>query len=292
MKLCLNCGTSYGNTDWQCPACAAVPQRRSGFKCFAPDAMGDGRGFDPVFFKELANLESGNFWFRGRNRLIVWALKHWFPKATSLLEVGCGTGFVLSGIAKALPDMTLVGSELYFEGLAIAAEKVPTATFLQMDATLIPFDREFDVVGAFDMLEHIERDDLVLEQLYRATVPGGGIMITVPQHPSLWSKVDEYAKHVRRYRGADLEKKVSQAGFRVVMVTSFVSVLLPFMYLSRLNARAKSASFDPLSELRLPRLLNWGLGSALAIEEFFIRCGLRLPAGGSLLLVAVKTEAL
>lgn len=259
-----------------------------GFECFAPAAAREGKGFDPAFFKQLARLESRNFWFRGRNRLIVWALKNWFPRAASLLEVGCGTGFVLAGIAQALPHLRLFGSELYCEGLKFAADAVPTATLFQMDATRIPYESEFDVVGAFDMLEHVERDDIVLQQLYRATVPGGGIMLTVPQHPSLWSKVDEYARHVRRYRRRDLEEKVRQAGFRILIVTSFVSTLLPLMYLSRFLARRTGPKFDPLSELKLPGFVNWGLERILDVEARLIRSGIRLPVGGSLFLVGEK----
>lgn len=261
----------------------------SGFDCFSPEAALEGKGFDPAFFEELARLESRNFWFRARNRLIVWALKHWFPGAKNFLEVGCGTGFVLSGIARALPHLRLSGSELYCEGLKFAAEATPTATLFQMDATRIPYEDEFDIVGAFDMLEHVKRDETVLRQLYRATVPGGGIMITVPQHPSLWSKVDAHAKHERRYRRRDLEEKVGQAGFRVLMVTSFVSLLLPLMYLSRFMAACqREADFDALAELKLPAPVNWGLEQILAMEVALIRSGIRLPVGGSLLLVGEK----
>ena len=54
------------------------------------------------------------------------------------MEVGCGTGFVLSGIARALLQIRLTGSEIFIEGLAFAANRLPGAVFLQMDARSIP----------------------------------------------------------------------------------------------------------------------------------------------------------
>ena len=64
---------------------------------------------------------------------------------------------------------------------------------IQMDARSIPYTDEFDVVGAFDVLEHVEQDAEALSAMYRACRTGGGILITVPQHKFLWSAVDEYA---------------------------------------------------------------------------------------------------
>ena len=44
-------------------------------------------------------------------------------------------------------------------------------------------DLAHENIGAFDVLEHIQEDTAVLPQLFQATRPGGGIMLTVPQHP-------------------------------------------------------------------------------------------------------------
>ena len=79
-----------------------------------------------------------------------------------------------------------------------------------MDARRIPFEREFDVVGAFDVLEHIVEDEDVLGQMFKATRPGGGLLVTVPQHPFLWSASDEHAMHQRRYSRAELRRKVER----------------------------------------------------------------------------------
>lgn len=290
MRACLRCDACFEGPAWRCPACGHEPALRGGFPAFAPELAGAGSGFDPALFDELARLESRHFWFRARNRLIVWALDRYFPHARRILEVGCGTGFVLSGVAAARPHAELTGSEVEPGGLAHAARRVPGAQLIQMDARRVPYRDEFDLCAACDVIEHIEDDAAVLAALHRAAVPGGGLLITVPQHPWLWSAHDEHARHVRRYRAAELRRKVTQAGWTVLRMTSFVSLLLPAMALSRLARRRADAAADPLAELRIGPAANWLLERALDAERALIRAGVPLPAGGSLLVVARRSH--
>lgn len=288
MRLCLRCRTPFGGAEWRCPQCGASPERIDGFLAFAPGLARGAEGYDPAHFGELARLEAANFWFRARNRLIGWALGRYFPAARSMLEIGCGTGFVLAGIAESRPQLRLTGSEAATQGLGFAARRVPSAELIQMDARQIPFREEFDVVGAFDVVEHIADDRAVLREAGAALAPGGGLMLTVPQHPALWSEYDVHAGHVRRYRAAELRARVTEAGLEVVRMTSFVSLLLPPMMLSRLTQRAPKAQYDPLAELRMAAWLNRLLEATLGAERALIRAGISFPAGGSLLLVARK----
>ena len=295
MKVCIACGSTHRGDDWHCPDCGMRPAEIAGFLAFAPDLALDSPGFHADLFGDLAELEAGNFWFRARNALIVWALTTYFPDCRTMLEVGTGTGFVLSGIHAGRPSIELSGSEIFSAGLAFAAERVPAARFYQMDARHIPFRDEFDVIGAFDVLEHIEDDVAVIEEVGRALRPGGGFLISVPQHPSLWSQQDDHAFHVRRYTARAIRRKVEAAGFEVMRMTSFVSLLLPMMVASRLRMRHASpdtdTEFDVIDELRQPRAVNVALEAVMTIERTLIRRGVSFPAGGSLLLVARKTDA-
>ncbi|MCX7099400.1 MAG: methyltransferase domain-containing protein [Methylococcales bacterium] len=246
-------------------------------------------GFKAHYFNKLAEVESGNFWFCGRNRIILWALRKYIPELKSFLEIGCGTGFVISGISKQFPEAKLFGSEYLEEGLVHARQRLPTAEFSQMDARYIPYESELDAIGAFDVLEHIEDDEAVLEQIYKALKPGGFVFITVPQHRWLWSTTDEYACHVRRYVANDLHRKARKAGFEIVRSTSFVSTLLPAMFLSRFFQQdKKDISIDEVTELRINPILNKIFEGFLYVELVLIRAGITLPIGGSRLLVARK----
>lgn len=251
-------------------------------------AVAAGRGFSPESFSHLVGIEERSFWFAGRNRLITVAMERYFPQATSFLEVGCGTGYVLLGLQAARPSLTLCGSELFEEGLEFARARLPGARLLQADARALPFHEEFDVAGAFDVLEHIDDDERALASMRDAIRPGGGVLITVPQHPRLWSPADDYAEHQRRYTRRELREKLDRAGFRVLRMTSFVTAALPAMVVSRARQRHDSAPYDPTAEHRAAERLAKPLGAALAAETWLIQHGVTFPVGGSLLAVAQR----
>jgi SAM-dependent methyltransferase len=157
LKKCVKCQVLFENETFLCPDCGFQPEIVNGFESFAPDFITDEAGFRPEAFEKLYSLEAQNFWFRARNKMILWALDTFFPYADNMLEIGCGTGYVLEGIAKYRPKMALSGSELFAEGLQFAARRVKdSGRLFQMDARRIPFENEFDIIGAFDVLEHIE----------------------------------------------------------------------------------------------------------------------------------------
>jgi SAM-dependent methyltransferase len=257
---------------------------------FSPKLALSDTGFKASYFAPLAAQEAGHFWFRARNAMIVWALGKYGAGVSSFMEIGCGTGFVLQGIACAFPKMILVGSEIYPEGIAFAADRVAGGEFMQMDARNIPYVVEFDAIGAFDVLEHIDEDEVVLEQMYRALKPRGLLLLTVPQHRWLWSGTDDYACHVRRYAAQDMHEKLKRAGFAVVRSTSFVTSLLPVMFVSRLLQRGKNRSLDPPAELRINPFANLVFEGILRVELGLIRKGISFPVGGSLLVAAEKVE--
>ena len=287
MKRCLSCEALFESGDWTCPKCGYQPLLRDEMYQFTEEPPDAHAGFKPEYFARLAEIEKSNFWFRARNELIQWALTNYFPDAKSLFEVGCGTGFVLAGIRETFPGMRLAGSEIFADGLAIAKTRLPNVEFYQMDARRIPFECEFDVVGAFDVLEHIMEDENVLVQMFNAAQPGGGLLVTVPQHPFLWSASDQHAMHQRRYNCTELRRKVKSAGFQVERITSFNSLLLPLMMWSRLQ-RKRAHDFQPWREFEIGPTLNKTLQSILKFERMVIKTGASFPAGGSLLLVGRK----
>jgi len=160
-----------------------------------------------------------------------------------------------------------------------------------MDARAIPARDHFDVIGAFDVIEHIPEDETVLRAIHAALKPGGGAMIAVPQHPWLWSPLDDAGRHQRRYRRGELEGKLERTGFAVVHSTSFNAVLLPLLVASRALMKRRAArgkAVDPLGETRAPGWLNGVLSMALRAEVALSAAGVRWPAGGSRVVVARK----
>jgi SAM-dependent methyltransferase len=272
-----------------CSDCGHSVEMRDGIPIFAPGLADTISGMDPALFGKLARWENNNYWFVPRNRLITGLLAHYFPAAQSFMELGCGSGFVLSAISQVKPWRRLVGSELHPSGLAIARKRLgDRADFVQLDARTIPLRGVFDVIGAFDVLEHVENDGAVLAAMYQALGSRGGVMLTVPQHPWLWSNADESALHVRRYRKGELEGKVHAAGFRILLSTSYTSLLLPVMAASRSRGMAKSDSLR--NEFELPAVANALLRAILQFEVSLTLTGIRFPVGGSRVVVAEKIE--
>ena len=249
-------------------------------------------GYDPAAFAQIVEFEDRSWWFRSRNRLIEQTVRQLFPQAASALEIGCGTGYTLGALRGALPGAALTGTELFEEGLRVARDRWPAVRLMQADARRLPFGAEFDLAGAFDVLEHIDDDVTALSELRRVLRPGGGLVATVPQHRWLWSAADDYAQHQRRYSRRELVARVQGAGFTVRLVTSFVTFPLPAMALSRITRRVKGQrleDYDPWAEFRIPPLLNSAFELLATVERQAIARGVSLPAGGSLLVAAVAS---
>jgi SAM-dependent methyltransferase len=280
--------------DGQCAACGRHAEGRP--LCSSCDAnarsawiylSGEGQGnYSDTFFTLLEALEPRSFWFRARNELVVWALRTYLGGASRFLEVGCGTGFVLAAVHERAPRLEVMGAELYPEGLAVARRRLPGIPLVQMTALDIPFVESFDAIGAFDVLEHIEDDEGALREMGRAVTLGGGLLVTVPQHPRLWSAADDFASHVRRYRRDELIAKAERAGWKPVRVTSFVTLPLPMFALSRVAGARRGRAYDLEHELGLPKPIDRCLESLMRVERAMLAHGVSFPIGASLLFVA------
>lgn len=286
MRKCLACNSVYISLRPICPNCPWASDQINNFPAYSKELSIENDGFKASHFKILAELEANHFWFKARNKLIIWALSKYYPDFNSFLEIGCGTGFVLSGIAKEFPGRQFSGSELLVDGLSYAAacQKHPIE-FMQMDARQIPFFREFDCIGAFDVLEHIKEDSQVLLQINQALKTKGLLLLTVPQHQWLWSEIDLIACHVRRYDMRSLHRKLEEANFEIIRSTSFVFSLLPMMLISR-KLQEKSTAKDSYKELKLPSVINSSFEKILNTEIRLIQKGINFRIGGSRLVIA------
>ena len=287
MKRCLHCQHLFDSADWKCPSCEMAPLQDSGIPVFAPELAATDVNFDPAAFARLAQVEDRNFWFRSRSSLIAQFVGAFFPDARRFMEVGVGTGVVHAAIAREHPQLELHASEMLISGARHARDRLGGKTRLyQFDACNLPFEQEFDLIGAFDVIEHINEDELVLAGMRRALRPGGGILLTVPQHPWLWSRQDEVARHKRRYTAADLHAKVQRAGFTILRSTSFVTLLLPLLAAIRVFDRKPVQHAGMATGLGLPGPVNALLYGCMEAERNLLLPWLDLPVGGSRIVAA------
>lgn len=268
-----------------------------GIKCYNLDSAITNDYYPPGAFEELFSLEQNNFWFRARNRLIIYLFKKYMPAGKTelkTLEIGCGTGYVLRGL-KQFSNLKLFGAEIFLQGLGFAAKRLPDIEFFQLDATKQQFISEFDIICTFDVLEHIEKDEITIKNIFTALNNNGLFFISVPRHQFMWSAIDELSNHKRRYSKKELNSKLKKAGFKVLYASSFVFSLFPFMIISRMLNRKtlpknKDNSENLLHELKIAKPLNRMFYLFMLVDELLIKMGIRLPYGGSLLMVAKKEK--
>jgi SAM-dependent methyltransferase len=250
---------------------------------------------EAVAFADLFAAEDRHFWFRGRNRVIAGAVRgaaRDLPPGYRVLEVGCGTGYVLRMLERECRGAEVVGSEVSDEGVAFARRRVGCPV-VRADVYALPFPHPFHLVGMFDVLEHLPDDARALRGLRAATAPGGRLVLTVPAYMSLWSHTDESSGHYRRYTPATLRQVLACAGWAVERVTPFMLPLVPLMWAgrkvaalaNRLRGARKTGRELAVGELRPVPGFNALLRGLLALEAPIVRRW-PLPVGTSLLAVA------
>ncbi len=258
------------------------------------------QSYDPDFFDLLFEVEDNHFWFRSRNRIIETRLNQLaaeFPGHFHLLEVGCGTGNVLRVLDEGFPGATIIGMDLFAEGLHFARHRTGAA-LVQGDMHRPPFTDQFEVIGLFDVLEHLPDDRQVLRDLRMMLKDDGVLLITVPAHRRLWSYFDEAAHHCRRYEPDELRQKLGEAGYEIEYFTQFMMSIFPIVWIGRhvsalyqrLPGRRNVSSPEQMAtqELRLNPLTNKALTRLLSLERRWLADGRTLPLGTSLLAVARK----
>jgi SAM-dependent methyltransferase len=258
-----------------------------------PDQPDAHRPYDPAHFEPLARIEDRHFWFRARNRVIEAVIRPivaGLPRGYRVLEVGCGTGNVLRVLDRACREGTVVGMDLFAEGLRFARGRT-RRPLVQGDVRTPPFRAPFDVIGAFDVLEHLPNDLEVMQCLRAMLKPGGTFLVTVPAHPSLWSYFDEASNHVRRYTPEALRTRLAQSGFEVEFLTQYMASIYPLVWLQRRLRQSAATDRERLAgELKIIPVLNGLLTGILALESRLIAHRRRLPIGTSLLAVARPTR--
>jgi SAM-dependent methyltransferase len=206
-------------------------------------------------------VENRHWWYRERRAIIAKELRQ-IGRPGKAIEIGASGG----GNSQVLRDMgwDVLVTEYIDEGVEIARARGFNA--IQADARDLPLpDSSFDVLVAFDVLEHIEEDDLAAAEIFRVLKPGGVALIAVPCDMALWSKHDVATGHFRRYDRASLTKLVESAGLTIETLWSWNVLLRPVVKMRRKNASDAQNEHDIVA---VPPLVNLGLGTIIKIERY------------------------
>lgn len=258
------------------------------------------QSYDPSFFTRLFRVEDRHFWFRGRNSAIAVLAKRLMtdlPPDLTVLELGCGTGNILRVLGRVCDKGIIVGMDIFLEGLRYARQRTG-ALLVQGDIYKPPFGARFNLIGLFDVLEHLPDDRRILHDLHDLLTRDGRLLITVPAHQYLWSYFDEASHHYRRYERGELLQKLEESGYQVEQASYFMASIFPLVYIGRrlswlLKKRGRTCQVTrpnklAVSELRIIPVINEIISMFLVLESRLLTRRKKLPWGASLLAVARK----
>jgi SAM-dependent methyltransferase len=245
---------------------------------------------DAGYFEVMADNAEAHWWYRARRELVAEVLGARVEMGDVALDVGCGTGEVMSLLRRA-GATTVVGTDLSPHALVHAAARDRDGgdrrgPLLAARAEQLPFPTaRVDVVVSLEVIEHVDSDLAALGEYRRVLRPGGTLLVTVPAYESLWSSHDDWAGHRRRYGAGQLARTVARAGFDVERTSYYFSFLVPPAYAVRRTPLRRLVG-DADEETSGSPLVSRLMTAAARAERAVMRRTGRLPFGLSVLALA------
>jgi len=235
----------------------------------------------PILFR----VEQSHWWYIGRRKIIARFVEEICRQVTDrrprILDVGCGTGANLLLLSK-YGDAE--GVDVSEDALAFCRERGLEKVRLGAGEEL-PYEAgEFDLVTAFDVVEHMDDDLAGIREMRRVLRPGGRVLLFVPTFMFLWGLQDDVSNHRRRYRLPELCRVLEEAGFEIERTTyANITFFLPILMVRKLM-RLTGIKTDSENSINVTAL-NGVFGRVFGAESWVLKY-MNLPFGVSGLCVA------
>ena len=239
-----------------------------------------------VVYQQMAELDERHWWYRARRRVLAELIRREAGPAAGaqILEIGCGTGH----------NLAMLGEFGHVDGLELDDEarelsekrlgrKIMRSPLPELGEVA---DAHYDLIGAFDVIEHIDDDVAALAAIATKLKPGGKFVMTVPAHPWMWTAHDVANHHKRRYSKRALKALVIGSPLRLEKIGYFNSLLFPIAVAERTFSRVLGKDNGDVSLPPAP--LNRALEAVFGAERYLVG-RLPLPPGLSLFAVASAT---
>jgi SAM-dependent methyltransferase len=239
-----------------------------------------------VVYDQMAALDQRHWWYVARRKVLAGLIRRRVrpPANARILEIGCGTGHNLEMLGT---FGTVDALEVDETARALATKRLAREVFCAPLPELAGIPQtHYDMVAAFDVVEHIPDDEAAIGSIARLLKPGGKLVLTVPAHQWMWSAHDVVNHHQRRYSKAGLTRLVEASPLKLEAIGYFNSLLFPVAVAERFGSKLRGKDAADLS--LPPRLVNHALERVFSAERALIG-RIPLPPGLSLFAVASAT---
>lgn len=214
----------------------------------------------PTELELLTSIEDRHWWYQERRAILARELGR-LPAAGRALDIGAAGG----GNTRVLKQHGWQAVALEYSGSVSDVARARGISAIRADARYLPAASDsFDLVIAFDILEHIEEDWLAAAEIARVLRPGGTALIAVPCDMALWSAHDDAVAHVRRYDRPGLVSLIEKDGLTIEEVWSWMVLLRPAVAVRR--RRSTGSDLDHVQPV-----LN-GILRSIVMAERYLPC--------------------
>lgn len=243
---------------------------------------------DPHAYRRMADSQDRHWWYESRRRIITSRIKKLkLPDEPQILEAGCGPGGNLQMLSQFGTVWAFEPDSFALNHCRVYAGLPPAQLDTGFLPAPIPFNGPFDLVCAFDVIEHVQQDKESLAALHDVTKPGGYALFTVPAFPFLWSQHDVINHHYRRYTLPAFEDLLRQAGFEISFISYYNTILFPLIAGVRLVKKALRIKDKP-DEANPSPLINAVLQFVFSGEQHLLG-RIPMPFGVSIIAVCRRT---
>lgn len=241
-------------------------------------------------YERMHSVEDRMWWYRGLRELIADQLMRALSGSTAagpVLDAGCGTGGMLRVLGATVAGRPTLGLEYDSVAAALAATKANCPVTSGSVNQLPIGSGTLSAYVSLDVLSHDQVEPTkAIEEARRCLRPGGVAIFNLPAYPWMFSAHDRRTHNARRFTRSQVRTLLAEQGFRVLRTSYWNTLLFPLMLVHRLLERDDAES----DVHEYPRWLDAIFSTALSIERAAIATGLSLPFGGSLLVVAKRTD--
>lgn len=238
-----------------------------------------------ILYEKFFSLEKEHWWFQARKTIVLRLISQHIElnESFKIFDVGCGTGMMLEAIRDTF-SITATGIDNSPEAVRFSKKRGLNILLSSADKIEQKAD-SVDLIMALDLIEHIENDIASLQEFNRILKKGGYALLTVPAFNSLFGTHDLINEHKRRYQLKELKNKLECAGFKIIKISYYNSLLFLPILIAKLIKKLTKDNHDHL--YRENYIVNFALNKIFSSESLILK-HFNMPIGASIICLAQK----